>query len=92
MPAEQRTPPLQVLGSTDRVVVEQLLLRLPGVTAPVAREISREIAARIGAGLHEATPSASLGALEIRVSARPGATRDDLVSQVATAILTAVTR
>jgi hypothetical protein len=92
MPGEQRTPPALVVGGTDRIVVEELLIRLPGVSEQVAREVSREVALRIGAGLREAMPTASLGAVEVRVAARSGATRDELVVAVATAVLQAVLR
>jgi hypothetical protein len=77
---------------TDRVIIEELFLRLPGLTAEAARAVSREVAERIGHGLETALPARSLGALDIKVTARPGASRDELVELVAAAVLKALTR
>ena len=77
---------------TDRVIIEELFLRLPGLTAEAARAVSREVAERIGHGLGTALPARSLGALDIKVTARPGASRDELVELVAAAVLKALTR
>jgi len=77
---------------TDRVIIEELFLRLPGLTAEAARAVSREVAERIGHGLAAALPARSLGALDIKVTARPGASRDELVELVAAAVLKALTR
>lgn len=76
----------------DRVIIEELFLRLPGLSREAAREISREIAERVGAGLAEALPPRSLGALDLRLTVRPGARRDELVDTVARAILGALAR
>lgn len=76
----------------DRVIIEELFLRLPGLSAPAARTISAEVAQRIGRGLEEAMPSRSLGALEITVTARPGASRDELVDLVTQAVINALVR
>lgn len=72
---------------TDRVVIEEILLRLPGVSAQVARSVSAEVAQRLGQGLTEALPARSVGALEVRVTVRPGASRDEMVAAVAHAII-----
>jgi hypothetical protein len=77
---------------TDRVIIEQLFLRLPGLSAPAARAISAEVAERVGHGLAAALPARSLGALDLRLTARPGASRDELVDLVATAIIEALLR
>lgn len=76
----------------DRVIIEELFLRLPGLTAPAARAVSREVAERIGHGLESALPARSLGALDVTVTARAGASRDELVELVASAVLKALIR
>lgn len=76
----------------DRVIIEELVLQLPGLTAEEARAVSREVAERVGRGLAEAMPMRSLGALEIKLNARPGATRDEMVGGVANAIVQSLLR
>lgn len=78
--------------ATDRVIIEELFLRLPGLSVAAAREVSAEVAQRVGDGLAEALPARSLGVLDIKLTARPGASRDELVDLVATAVLEAVFR
>ncbi|WP_433796250.1 hypothetical protein [Actinoplanes sp. CA-252034] len=74
----------------DRVIIEELFLRLPAISAEVAREVSLAVAARIGHGLSTALPARSLGAVDIVIEARPGASREELIESVATAVLRAV--
>jgi hypothetical protein len=76
----------------DRVIIEELFLKLPGVSDQEARAISGEVARRIGRGLEDAVPLRDLGALEIRLTARQGASRDELVDSVARAVITALAR
>jgi hypothetical protein len=76
----------------DRVIIEELFLRLPGLSLDAAREVSREVAERVGRGLAEALPPRSLGALDLRLTVRAGASRDEMVDSVATAILGALAR
>ena len=76
----------------DRVIIEELFLRLPGLTRDEARAISRDVAARVGDGLAGALPPRSLGALDLRLALRAGASRDELVDRVACAILGALSR
>lgn len=76
----------------DRVIIEELFLRLPGLSRDAARAISREVAERVGAGLAEALPPRSLGALDLRLTVRAGASRDEMVESVANAILGALAR
>lgn len=78
--------------SADRVIIEELFLRLPGLSLDEARAISREVAVRVGHGLAEALPPRSLGALDLRLTVRAGASRDEMVDSVATAILGALVR
>jgi len=78
--------------AVDRVIIEELFLRLPGLSRDAARAISREVAERVGAGLAEALPSRSLGALDLRLTVRAGASRDEMVESVADAILGALVR
>ena len=76
----------------DQVIIEELFLRLPGLSAPAARAVSAEVAQRVGHGLEQALPSRSLGALDIKLTARPGASRDELVDMIADAIIRALTQ
>ena len=78
--------------AVDRVIIEELFLRLPGLSRDAARAISREVAERVGAGLAEALPAHSLGALDLRLTVRAGASRDEMVESVANAILGALVR
>jgi hypothetical protein len=76
----------------DRVVIEELFLRLPGLSAVEARAVAREVAERVGNGLVAALPSRALGALDLRLTVPAGATRDEMVDTVAGAILGALAR
>jgi hypothetical protein len=76
----------------DRVVIEELFLRLPGLTADEARTLSRQIADKLGHGLAQALPARALGALELKVKVRPGASADEMAEGVAHAILGALAR
>jgi hypothetical protein len=78
--------------TNDRVVIEELFLRLPGVSAEAARAISAEVAGRIGAGLAAAMPKRSLGALDLQLRLPPNATRSEIVETVARSILEALLR
>jgi hypothetical protein len=77
---------------SDRVVIEELFLRLPGLSREEARLVARDVAERVGHGLAEALPVTALGALELRLEVRAGASRDEMVETVARAILGALAR
>ena len=76
----------------DRVVIEELFIKLPGLSVDAARDISREVAERLGHGLAAALPSRSLGALDVRLELRPGASRDEIIDRVTATILGALAR
>ena len=76
----------------DRVVIEELFLRLPGLSEAAARAISMAVAQRLGQGLAQALPSESLGALDVTVTVRAGATRDEMADAVAQAVIRALIR
>ncbi len=78
--------------SPDRVIIEELFMRMPGLSPDAARAISREVAERVGRGLVRALPARSLGALDIKLTVRAGASRDEIIDNVATAILGALAR
>jgi hypothetical protein len=71
----------------DRIIIEELFLRLPGLNADEARAVARDVALRLGRGLALALPPRALGALDLKLTVRPGATRDEMVDSVAHAIL-----
>ena len=77
---------------SDRVIIEELFLRLPELTPNEARAVAAEVAGRVGNGLAAALPRRSLGALDLKLTVRPGASRDEMVDTVATAILRALVR
>ena len=76
----------------DRVIIEELFLRLPGLTPDEARAVAREIAGRVGKGLARALPPRSLGALDLKLTVRAGASREEMVQTVAQAIVAALAR
>ena len=76
----------------DRVIIEELFLRLPELNADEARALSREVADRVGRGLAVALPPRALGALDLKLTVRPGATRDEMVDGVAQVLLEALAR
>jgi hypothetical protein len=77
---------------SDRVIIEELFMRLPELNAEEARAISREVAERVGRGLGTALSLRSLGALDIKLKVRPGASRQEMVDGVANAILRSLVR
>jgi hypothetical protein len=78
--------------AADRIIIEELLLQLPGLSADAARAVSAEVAQRVGAGLAAALPKRSVGALELRLHVRPGADQQELAAAMSGAILEAVLR
>jgi hypothetical protein len=78
--------------AADRVIIEELVLQLPGLSADAARAVSAEVGQRVGAGLAGALPERSVGALQLRLHVRPGADQQELAAAVSRAILEAVLR
>lgn len=78
--------------AADRVVIEELFLQLPGLSADAARAIATAVADRVGTGLAAALPKRSLGVLELRLDVRPGAGQHEMVDAVSEAILKALLR
>lgn len=76
----------------DRVIIEELFLQLPGLTADEARAVSRDVTDRLGRGLEIALPSRSLGALDVKLEVRAGASREEIVDSVVRGILGALAR
>ena len=76
----------------DRVIIEELFLRLPALSRDAARDLSRAVAERLGNGLAAALPPRSLGALDLKLTVREGASRDEMVETVVQAILEALAR
>ncbi len=76
----------------DRVVIDELLLRLPGIPSDSARAIAADVAQRLGNGLVEAQPRASLGRLDIRVTPPKSLPPNRLAEWLATHILGSLLR
>jgi hypothetical protein len=67
--------------------VEELRVRLPGVSSAGAAELVRMVAERVGEGLPDEGTPLALDRLELRVTIPEGASRDAVARAVAAAIL-----
>jgi len=76
----------------ERVTIDELVLRVPGLSADDARRVAADVARRVGHGLAAALPAASLGALELRVEVPAGTPPELLAERLAHAILKGLVR
>jgi hypothetical protein len=67
--------------------VEELRLRVQGLSSAGAAELARLVAERVTGGLPEQSPDVALDRLELRVAVPEGATREAVARAVAAAIL-----
>lgn len=72
-------------GETLRI--EQLRLRIPGLSGEEARELGSEVAQRVADGLPTGAGPQQLGALDLRVMLPTGTERDRLATLIAEAVL-----
>lgn len=79
----------------ERLHIESLHLRVPGLTAEegrrlgeeVARRLGDEVARRMGGGVPERATPLHLGALDLRLTLPRRLSRDRLAEEIAMAIL-----
>jgi len=71
----------------NTVEVRRLHLRIPGVSREEAQRLGKDVAHRIAQSLPSAGRREQLGALDIRVSLRPGTPRDQIARLVAESVL-----
>ena len=76
----------------DTVRIDELRLRVPGLSAAQARELATNVAQRVADGLPPGGAARRLGALQVRVPAAPATSRKGLEPRVADAILKGLTR
>ena len=71
----------------ERIHIGELRIRLPGLSQSAARELGRQVAAEIAAGLPPGAPMGHLGAVHIRVTMPTGAAPHQMPAAIALAIL-----
>jgi hypothetical protein len=69
------------------VKINRLQLQIPGLTPPQARRLGREVARRLAERLPGHVTPQELGALELRLTAPPGASTQRLADLVVDALL-----
>jgi hypothetical protein len=76
----------------DRVAIDELVLRIPGLRAEDARKVAADVARRVGRGLTEALPPRALGRLDVRLEIADGTPAERIAEQIADAILRGLLR
>jgi hypothetical protein len=71
----------------ETVRIDDLHLRVPGVSAEEARRLGEAVARRVAEELSVQGRVEHLGALDLRLSIAPGTPRDRLVAEIARAIV-----
>jgi hypothetical protein len=75
----------------DTVRIDELRLRVPGLSAAQARVLATNIAQRVADGLPSDGPARRLGALHLRVPAAPGSSHAGLEQAVTGSIVKGLT-
>jgi hypothetical protein len=75
----------------DTVRIEELRLRVPGLSAEQARALALNVAQRVADGLPADGPARRLGALHLRVPAAPGSSHAGLEQAVTGSIVKGLT-
>lgn len=73
--------------ASDEIRIDQMRLRVPGLTAQEARSLGEEIAQRVADGLPAYGRIEHLGSIDVRVSVPSGTPRDRLAERIAEEIL-----
>lgn len=71
----------------ERVHIGELKLRVPGISAPAARELGKQVASEIAAALQPGTRLPKSGAVRIRVTVPAGISTEQMSAGIAHAIL-----
>lgn len=74
----------------ETVQIDDLFLRVPGLSVDEARSVGEDIARRVADALSGDVRDAHLGALNLRVTAPNGTSRDQLVQMIADRILAGI--
>ena len=72
--------------AAERIRIDELHLRVPGLSREEARRLGEEVALRLAKDLQGSVRPQLLGSLELRMTAAHGASRDELTRQIADAI------
>ena len=75
----------------ERLQIEALNLRIPGLTAEQARQLGEDVVQRLAVSLPERATPLRLGALDLRVTVPAGTPQDRLAERIAGAILERLT-
>jgi len=71
----------------DDFRIEELVLRVPGLTVDEARRLAADVARRVAERLPAATRPLHLGALDLRITVPRGTPRSELAATLATQIV-----
>jgi hypothetical protein len=71
----------------ERVHIGELKIRVPGLSRPAARELGRQVASEIAAGLQPGRHIPDVSAVRIRVAMPAGTAPEQLSTAIARAIL-----
>ena len=71
----------------ERLHIESLHLRVPGLTAEEGRRLGEEVARQMGASVPARATPLHLGALDLRLTLPSGLSRARLAQEIAMAIL-----
>ena len=72
---------------SDEIRIDQLRLRIPGLTEQEARTLGEEIAQRVAGSLPAHGRTEHLGSLDLRIFVPTGTSRDRLAERIAEEIL-----
>jgi hypothetical protein len=72
--------------AAEKIRIDELHLRVPGLSREEARQLGEEVALRLATDLRGSARSQHLGSLELRTTVAQGASRDELTRQIADAI------
>ena len=69
------------------IQIDELVLRVPGMSNDEGRRLGQEVAERVSAQLPESSSDQRIGELTIRLTTSPGASRSQLAEAIAEQIL-----
>jgi hypothetical protein len=72
---------------SDEIRIDQLCLRIPGLTGQEAHQLGEEVARRVADALPAYGRVEHLGSLDLRIFVRAGTPKDQLAQRIAEEIL-----
>jgi hypothetical protein len=72
---------------SEMLTIEELVLRVPGINREGAQSLGNEVSSLVADGLSAQQGDRHMGALDLRVTVPPGATRSRMAKLIAEAIL-----